>query len=636
MKKIISLFLALLLFTSNIFFIVSCNKEPIEPTIPGVCEEHNDGDGDGFCDFCKAELIIEEEPPKSEIRVPEYKDYLRGTKNFEELVYSRPDIDAAVTLLASVAELIEKNEIAYEEQLKKLYEIDEIYINIDSMISLATIFSYKDSTNEYFAAEYEYLTTNYPKFSQGIEKIFVSAANSPFCTQFEIDFFGEGLEEYKDGGIYTDTLVKLMEDEALLEAEYSALSTANVKITYEGKTDTYDAIIAFYKEKHGEDSTEFLKVKTLCDGLFAEALSIIESELLVKLIKTRKLISDALGYESYEKFAYDTLYHDYSPAKMKKFIDCVPEIVVPVYLNLYGELFYPYVNDYEKTVAANKASKTEILNALYDIYTESDAKLGEIYSYMLQHKLYDIEEFNNYRFGTSFTTYIESNASPFLFITLGGTMLDYTTVAHEFGHFVDGYINYNSQASLDTLEISSQALELLTLTKLDGKFDEKTYKYLLYLKLEEVLSTIIFQSFYASFEAEAYALDYDDITLENLNAIVASTAKKFGFSSICNSVEYVSVPHIFLYPFYVQSYSTSAVAALEIYTLEIKNPGDGFDAYNSFVTRDIENLLTFEEALSSASLSSPFEKTAIKKILNELHYATLGAYYFKTHNGNEA
>lgn len=638
MKKIISLVLALLFLCANILFTVSCGQNNTENP-DNTCTAHVDEIKDGLCDVCGERLDENEtEKPENEdgIKVPEYKDYLRGTKNFDDLVYSRPDINHAVTVFDSLSKMISDNTLPYGEQLQKLDEASFIYDNVKTMNALATIYNYKDTTNEFWLAEYQYISTNYPSFSQATEKLFVSAANSPHSESFANDFFGEGLSEYKDGGIYTDELVALMEKEAELEAEYTSISTASVTVSYEGLTDTYDKILSFYKEKYGEGSVEYLRAKALCDELYERERAKLEGALLVELIKVRKEISDALGYDSYEKFAYDTLYHDYSPEKMEEFIKAVTEYVIPVYLNLSGKLFSPYIYDYEKTEPVFKTDKATLINKLYDVYSEADARLCEIYSYMLQHSLYDVEEKSPNRFQGSFTTYIETNASPFLFVSLENSILDYTTMAHEFGHFADEYINNGVGASLDTLEISSQALELLTLSRLEKELDEKTYHYLLYSKLDEMLTTIIFQSFYASFEISAYKLDYEDITLENLNALVASCAKSFGLSSACNSVEYVSIPHIFLYPFYVQSYATSAVAALEIYTLEVKTSGAGFAAYNTLLTRGEDDVPSFDESLVAAGLSSPFEKSEIKNILNELHYAALGAYFYKAHDGNVA
>ena len=591
MKKIVSLILALLIFSSNIFFIASCGKEEVKETTPPPCAKHTDGDQNGKCDVCQKVLTPDLPKEDEEIRVPTYKDYLRGTENFSELIYTRPDIDAALLLIDELCLLISENELSYEEQLSRLSEIDSYYIDIRSMSALATIYNYKNTKDEFWSAEYLYLTSGYPRFSQGIEKLFVSAANSPHIDSFEKDYFGEGLEEYIDGGIYTDAAVELMAREAELEAEYSSLSADS-----------------------GSSG----------------------ANLLVELIKLRRLIADELGYESYEDFAYETLYHDYEPEKMTDFIKNVTEYVIPVYVSLSTNLFYPYVKSYSKTVSDYKTMKGELINSLYDVYLEADENLGEIYSYMLQHALYDIENRGDCRFDASFTTYIEGNASPFLYITLDNSVHDFTTLAHEFGHFADGYINDNGDASLDLKELSSQGLELLTIKKLSKKLDEGAYKYLLYTKLDDLLSTIIFQSFYASFEAQAYALKYEDITPDKLNAIVAKTAKNFGISNGFDSLHYVLIPHLFLYPFYVQSYATSATAALEIYTIEAKNEGLGFELYSTLLNRSGLSEESFTEILEKNGLASPFDSSALKEILNELHYLTLGAYYYKPHGSNAA
>jgi len=636
MKKITALVLALVLIASNIFFLVSCGNEEPPFEDPAECQ-HEDKTGDGICDKCEEPCPKEPVPDENqaEIKVPEYKDYMRGTKNFSDLKYSRPDINSALLLIDELCAMIDANTLPYDAQLKRLDEINTVYDNVLSMNSLATICNYKDTTNQFWSEEYLYISTNYPKFSQGIEKLFVSAANSPHIESFEKDFFGDGLEDYIDGGIYTDKAVELMSKEAELEAEYSALSTANVTITYEGMTDTYDNILLHYENKYGKSSVEYLRIKSYCDPIYKEELTKKQSAILVELIKQRRLIADELGYESYEIFAYETIYHDYDPSEMDSFIESVTEYVIPIYLNLANELFSPYVYDYEKTASKLEIKKSDIINSLYDVYTGCDTRLGEIYSYMLQHKLYDVENKSDYRFDGAFTTYINNNSSPFIFITLEDSILDFSTLAHEFGHFADSYINNDASTSLDLSELSSQGLELLTLTKLDGKFDDEVYKYLLYMKLDEILSTIIFQSFYASFEIEAYKLDYEDITLENLNVIVSKNAEKFGISSSWNSVRYIMIPHLFLYPFYVQSYATSATAALEIYTLELKNEGAGFEKYNAIIDRG-EADISFTEALTKANLTSPFEKNALKNIANELHYLTLGAYYYKMHLNNAA
>ena len=78
------------------------------------------------------------------------------------------------------------------------------------------------------------------------------------------------------------------------------------------------------------------------------------------------------------------------------------------------------------------------------------------------YELYDITSSANKMPG-SYTTYLESYEMPYIYISPEGTLADLLTAAHEFGHFVDGYVNCNQTFSIDCSEVFSQALEYLTL-----------------------------------------------------------------------------------------------------------------------------------------------------------------------------
>lgn len=618
MKKIIALLLAFILIFSNSIFLFSCNDTGIvEPPEPPIPEDE------------------EEAPDAPVLFVPEYKDYLRGTVDFDALVYTRPDFEGAVNLFLELTKTVEDNLIPIEEQISRILEADKFYTEIVSMRTLAHIYTSKDSSDEYWAEEYEYISTGYPEFAQSIEKLFVASAKSPHRTRFETDCFGGSLEDYLDGGIYTDECVSLMAEEAALEAEYSALSTKTVYITYKGKTDTYENIVGEYLAAYGENSQLYLTAKSLCDALYKVEYNKRSVELFVELLKVRKKISDTLGYESYEKHAYDTIYHDYSPEKFDALVEEVTSYVIPVYVKLSNYVFRPYISDFKASSgAASKTEEITLLNTMYELFSKTDSELGEAYSYMLQHKLYDVSEKNPNRFSGSFTSYVEDNSSPFLFVTLKGDAGDYMTLSHEFGHFFDMYINYNETGSLDFAEISSQSLELLALGKMEELFDKDTYKYIYYLELDSLFSTIIFQTFYAAIEIAAYELDYDEINVENLNNIVKKTAEKFSLSSSVNSISSVMIPHLMLYPFYVQSYATSMTVSAQIYCMEQENAGAGFAVYKELTDRNGD--LSFEESVIEAGLKSPFEENTLKEIADKIHYELYGAHYFTYSGGNVA
>ena len=616
MSRFVALVIALAIMTFNLLYLCSCvGSEGNTAKNPPTTDNTDDG-----------KTPSEDNKDETTIAVPEYKDYKRGTVDFSEIEYTRPDINEAVIQFDSVCEIIKTNALSYKEQLEKIYELEPSYLNILTMAAYANILSSKNTADEKWSSEYEYITTEYPSFTKTVENLYVAAANSPHAENFENDYFGDDLiEEYKDGGDFTDKIVELMSEEARLESDYSSVSPATVVITYGGITDTEDKILEYYKSEHGEASIRYIAAVSECKKLYEKAADKKYRELMVQLFKIRRIISDEFGYDSYADFAYKNIYHDYTPDKFENYVKGISEYVVPVYSKLTEYVF----NQYQRTEKADELSRIELINDTYVILEGASSDLYEIYSYMLQHSLFDIESTNDTRFDGAFTSYLDSYNAPFIFMSTEGDITDYLTLSHEFGHFADYYINGSSETSLDLSEVSSQALELLSLTLYGDIISEKELEYLTYYEMENALAVLIFQGFYAEFEHIAYTIPYSSINEENLNLAVSRSAYKIGLNSrALNDIYYVMIPHLFLYPFYVQSYCTSLTVALEIYFMEEDSEGEGFDAYMKLISREDDDL-TFEEYLENAGLTSPFKKDYLKEISDKVHYKVLGSHYFK-------
>jgi oligoendopeptidase F len=617
MSRLIALITALSIMFFSAIILSSCTNNT-NGSLNNSLENENPNDSN------TPEADEEEQNPT--IAVPEYKDYERGTVDFSKIEYKRPSVSDVIFKFDKVRKLIEDNEISYQEQLDKIYELEPDYLDILTMAAYANILSSKNTADKKWSDEYEYITTEYPAFTKTIEALYVAAANSPFAENFEEDYFGDDLiEDYKDGGEYTDKIVQLMSEEASLESEYSSLSPATIVITYGGITDTEEKILDYYKTNYGDNSIRYIAAVNECAKLYEKAVDKKQRELLVALFKIRRIISDEFGYDSYADFAYKNIYHDYTPEKFENFINGISDYVVPVYSKLTEYVF----NNYQKMNKPEKLSRIELINNTYKMLEKASDSLYDMYSYMLQHSLFDIDEGSDTRFEGAFTSYLDSYSAPFIFMSTGGDITDYTTICHEFGHFADYYINGNSETSLDLSEVSSQALEFLSLAFFGDIIPASTLEYLTYYEMENALSVLIFQGFYAEFEHIAYTIPYSAINEENLNLAVSRAAYKIGLNSYALSdVYYVMIPHIFLYPYYVQSYCTSLTVALEIYFMEVNDSGSGFDAYMKLITREEDNL-TFEEYIKNAGLTSPFQKDYLKKIADKVHYKILGSHYFK-------
>lgn len=567
--------------------------------------------------------------------IPEYRDHGRGTVDFDKIKYSRPDADKLISAFSATAETVRLNEIPFTDQVSEIEKLSHGYDTFLTMYSYSNIMMSRDVGDQYWVDEYSYISTEAPSLMQAIENLYVAAAQSEHAKDFERECFGSWLiEEYADGGSYTDKIIALMEREAELESLYSSLSPSTVIIKYKSLETTYENILKFYEENYGTNSASYNIAYSECAKRYEEEVARLSRYYLVELVKVRRLIADELGYKSYSTYAYENIYHDYDDEQMQKFIIDISKYVVPVYQRLSYYVFLPYFISGSELPELDTAT---LLNNISAAYKDLDAPFSDIFGYMLQHGLFDIDTDSETRYDGSFCTYLDDYSAPFVFITSTGGCDDYSTLSHEFGHFADAYINYNSQTSLDLSEVSSNALEFLTRLKLKDIITGEEYKYLMYSQLYLSLQTMIYQGFYSLFEHYIYGLKYDQITEESLVTEMQRAAKDIGLSpDYFTTLNSVTIPHILLYPFYVQSYCTSTAVALQIYYMEKNEAGSGLDAYIDLLNRE-DTELTFEQQLASAGLASPFESNYLKGLMDIIHYDIMGSHYFNNKNeGNAA
>ncbi len=585
-------------------------------------------------------------PEGEQLIIPDLFEHGRRTVNFDNIIYARPDVDTMISDIRAVTDTISSGEGDFDALTAKITRIDSEYENFSTMYSYSHLMMTRDTSSEYWCAENAHLAERSPALIKAVEDMLVAAATSSDAERYESDVFGEGLrEKYSDGGIYTDKAVSLMEKEAELESFYSSLSTANVTITYKTITDTYDNIISFFAEHYGTESESYRTAVAECGALFNQEYRRICRETMLSLVKVRRKLANELKLSSYLDYAYENIYHDYVQKQLIEYAADVSRYVVPVFFELEYSVFarYFYTCHFKNEVPV-APGKNELMNDFYSALGEMDGTLCNIYSYMLTNGLYDVAPSALNRFDGAYTTYLDAYDAPYVFISTEGSCSDYTTLAHEFGHFVDSYINYDSSTSLDLSEVSSQGLELLTLLALEDDISDEAYKYLTYLEIRDALCAIIYQTFYALFEHYAYSIPYNELSEEALVGAVSQAAEDMGLTKerslylfgteSPDSLDYVLMTHTIIYPAYVQSYATSAAVALEIYCMELSDEG-GLEAYLSLIDRG-EDGLTFTEQLAKAGLGSPFEDEYLVELMNDIHYSVRGEYYFKENDKSDA
>jgi len=128
------------------------------------------------------------------------------------------------------------------------------------------------------------------------------------------------------------------------------------------------------------------------------------------------------------------------------------------------------------------------------------------------------------------------------------------------------------------------------------------------------------QSAFATFEHRLYELK--DPTVEDLYSLYGEVAQDFGFRSVgYDPREFVSIPHFYTNPMYIDSYVVSNDAAMQIYQLELDAPGAGLDRFEEHMDTEEVWFLSF---LEKAELESPFAPGRLETVRDLFRAELLG------------
>lgn len=219
---------------------------------------------------------------------------------------------------------------------------------------------------------------------------------------------------------------------------------------------------------------------------------------------------------------------------------------------------------------------------------------------------------------TAFQTWLYETEKPFC---LFGGQKSSTTVIHEVGHYYAAYTN-DDIGDYDLCETHSQGNEFLFMDFCSDKLPKNVFKSAIMYQLINTCGTITFASIVDQFEQAVYSLPNETVanmTVEDFDAIMnniietnseySAAISAFGIDlneywksvAVSNAVYYVS-------------YSVSAVAALNIYSMVLEDEDAAYAAYQALVeTPGIEDM-GYVEALAAAGVASPFDESSHKKV----------------------
>ena len=493
--------------------------------------------------------------------------------SFDEMEYSRPDIDALEAKAQNVEDLL-GNFFKVKDVVAELYKFVDLYNNFYTMMNLACVRYDMDTTDEFYFEEYSYCTEAAGDIEYLTDELLLACSNSSMCDYLDKHFFGGLLaEQYSvtDDTGYTpsDELAELERKEAELENDYSELYAS-----YSGDFDN---------GKFKKPNAEIAKI-------------------YIELIKLRHDIAEQRNMKSYEELAYLDNGRDYTADDLDGYIEAIKQFIVPLYKEANDKKLY---NRSLVSAMSPKTALSTVTGTVEGLNKDIDEALG----YMLKYKLYDTGMSDN-KYDQSYVLYLNDYDSPFLFCSPSGYSDTVLTIVHEFGHYVDGYLNYGLNDSIDTSEVFSQGMEYLLLCNMDDAEQLTRYKML------DELELYAYQACLNEFEHRAYALDEKELTVAKLNALYSELLEEYCVSDDYKGLDWISVTHLFTSPFYVISYCVSDSAAFELYNMELKEPGSGLEMYMKLL--DESTNYDFLDLLEECGMRSAISADTVKEIADTL------------------
>ena len=607
MKKTISLLLALLLCVS---MLAGCAKTPGLPvSTPSPTAEPTPE--------ATAEPAPEPTPepapeptPKPQVDPTGERGGMWDLVPFDEMPYERPTLDDLDAAIEAVGEALDAGE-PYEVVESLLDACDDAYNAFYTMYSIAFIRSCQDTTDTFYADEYAWLDETSADVSQKIEKMYFRCGMSDMAQELEEKYFWPGFaEEYADesNAFYDDEMVALLQEESNLVAKYRDLVANPIVKMSDGSEVEYATALEEYQG--------FAYITLLY--AYYEQYNPLLSQVYIDMVKNRQQQAEAAGYESYEALAFDhTFERDYSPELAEEYLQNIKTYIVPLYkeLSASGAL---WSLDYGSLDAKRLE---EVLR--YGI-SDMGSDVTDTYEFMVKYRLCDLE-YSPRKAQMSFQTYLGAYEVPFLFMDAAGNLDDITTFSHEFGHYLDGFLNFDEDETIDLAECFSQSMELLMLTRLDGILTPSELENLYKIKMVSILSMYIQQAAFAEFEHIIYSTDPEELTTEYVNGVFLRLCQEYGFSEAgfedLYSMLWTDITHFFEQPFYVITYPVSHDIAMQIFQLEEANPGVGLEKFQEMLPREYKNML---DTALNAGLDSPFDPGRLEKVAETMREILLG------------
>ena len=423
---------------------------------------------------------------------------------------------------------------------------------------------------------------------------------------------------------------KLFEEELTLRKEYRKILN-DIRIDFNNEKLSLVKLTPFLTDKDPNIRKE------AHDKRYNALLSASDSlsNLFMKLLDVRKQIAKSANFDNYRDYSYIKMNRvDYTKKDLDDFRQYVIKHFVPLRekLRVYQakrlrEKELSYYNTsilFRDGNAKSKYGLKGIIRELKKIFYDISTDYGELFNFMIDNCLIDLEERENKSAG-GITTFLPDLKVPIFIKRYQDNSNNFIAITHEFGHSLQLYLNKdkhvheNRWPTFDICEIHSTTMELLVSDYAEKIYKDDTNKHLInhYTNLIEIIVRTVCVD---EFKSRIYSEDIK--TIEDVNNIWKSCYSKY-YPSSNYDIEYFNKGIMWQSdinriddPFYGIDYALATIYAISFYQKYSINKKKGIEEFNSFASEGGE--ISFKEIATKYKLLSPFKEKDIIEVVDFL------------------
>lgn len=547
---------------------------------------------------------------------------------FKDYEYKRPDMKRVKEDFSGLIKKF-KNADSFSEQDMIMKKINELRIEVESMMELVNIRNTINTTDEFYEKEQLFMDENSPVYEGIISDYYEALVNSRFREKLE-EKWGKQLFTLAETQLKTfaPEIIEDLQAENKLVTEYDKLK-ASAKIMFEGEERNLAQLAPFTESKDRAMRKRAYEAST---NFYAENEEKFD-ELYDKLVKIRTRIAKKLGYNSFVELAYLRMRRsDYNADMVANYRKQVLKYIVPLAEQLkkrqgerLGIAEPKYYDEPLKFLTGNAIPKGDsnwILNNGKQMYRELSKETDEFFTFMVDHELLDLVSKKG-KAGGGYCTYIAKYKAPFIFSNFNGTSGDVDVLTHEAGHAFQAYLSRGYEVpeysfpTYEAAEIHSMSMEFLTWPWMKLFFKEDELKY----KFSHLSSAITFIPYGVTVdEFQHFVYENPEITPKERKEAWRRIEKKYLPSTDYEDSDFLNKGgywfrqgHIFQVPFYYIDYTLAQVCALQFWVKANENREKAFQDYLTLCLQGGSK--SFLELVDAAKLKNPFEDGTIENII---------------------